>query len=164
MKRICTAFAFWLVFFATAFPQDRGIIRCGADMNEVPAWTAPGRPHVVEQLSCDQMVSIIGLERGYVKIQIGDRTAYVDARYVRLSESRRQSPAQLGAQVGNSQQQSPPAQPNSALYDDFPRVNIYAGYSLLRPNPKISEIKGCEGNRIVSELLTYPRGNLSAFS
>lgn len=90
MKCSHTFLFFSLILCATASAQDRGIIRCDADMNQVPAWTAPGKPHIVEQLACDQMVSIVGLERGYVKIQIGDKTAYVDAKYVRLSESREQ--------------------------------------------------------------------------
>jgi len=33
------------------------------------------------------MVSVVGLERGYVKIQIGERFGYVDAKFVRLPET-----------------------------------------------------------------------------
>jgi hypothetical protein len=65
----------------------------------VPAWNSPGRPYVVEQLACGQMVSVLGVEsfvtghqyserpQQYVKIQLADQTAYVDAKNVRLSKS-----------------------------------------------------------------------------
>ena len=54
---------FSLIFCASALPQDRGIIQCDPGSTApVPAWNAPGRPHVVEQLSCGQMVSVLGVE------------------------------------------------------------------------------------------------------
>ena len=100
MQRSCVVLVFGLIFCASAFPQDSGTIQCDpGSTTSVPAWVAPGRPQVVEQLSCGQMVSVIG--RGsfftvseyssrpleYVKIQIAEKVAYVDAKYVRLSET-----------------------------------------------------------------------------
>jgi TonB family protein len=88
---------------ASAFCQDRGIVQCDADMNRVPAWTAPGSAQVVEQLSCGQAISIAKLERGYFKIQIDNRLGYVNAKYVRLPESEEKRIPQ-SEQVGKSPQ------------------------------------------------------------
>lgn len=120
MQRLTVAIFFCLILSVSAFPQDRGIIRCGAAMDQVPAWTAPGRPHVVEQLSCDQMVSIIGLEQGYVKIQIGDKTAYVDAKYVRIQESQDRRISQLEEQVKRIQQTTATPAPGISRPSQYP--------------------------------------------
>jgi hypothetical protein len=93
-------FAFLIVcsfLCASAYPQSWGTIQCDPGSTApVPAWNSPGKPHVVEQLVCGQTVSVIGTgsfwtpsqysvrAREYAKIQIADRVAYVDARYVRL--------------------------------------------------------------------------------
>lgn len=87
MYRHFIVLIFSLVFAGTALCQDEGRIECGQGTSSVPAWTAPGGAHVVEQLVCGQMVSVTGLERGYVRIQIGDRIGYVDAKYVRMPGS-----------------------------------------------------------------------------
>jgi hypothetical protein len=94
---------FCLFSCAPAFSQGSGIIDCGSgSMTSVPAWIAPGRPQVVKQLSCGQMVSVIGKgsfyaelqyssrPSEYVKIQIADKVAYVDAQYVKLLENQEQ--------------------------------------------------------------------------
>lgn len=107
MQRPYATVFFCLVFCVLAFPQDRGTVQCDPGMDRVPAFTAPGRAYVVEQLSCDQMISIVGLERGYVKIQIGEKTAYVDAKYVRLSESREQQITEPIEQAKELQQPAP---------------------------------------------------------
>ena len=85
------------LFCALVFPQDTGVIQCDPGSTAaVPAWVSPGRPHVLEHLNCGQMVSVIGVGSyptvsqyssrpvEYVKIQIADKVAYVDARNVRL--------------------------------------------------------------------------------
>jgi hypothetical protein len=87
-------------FCASALPQNIGIIQCDPEsMTSVPAWVAPGKPQVAEQLSCGQMVSVVEVggffavsqyssrPSEYVKIEIADRVAYVDARYVRISDT-----------------------------------------------------------------------------
>jgi hypothetical protein len=92
------SFLFICLFLcASAFAQDRGIIQCDDDMKQVPAWTKPGKPWVVEHLSCGQMVTVIGVgsylsipqyssrPSEYVKIQIAEKVAYVDGKYVMLS-------------------------------------------------------------------------------
>ncbi len=92
-------FIFFCLFFCvSAFPQSDGIIQCqpGSEIS-VPAWIAPGRPHVVAQLPCGQAVHVIdrghffavsgysSRPREYAKIQIEDKVAFVDAGYVSLS-------------------------------------------------------------------------------
>jgi hypothetical protein len=73
-----------------AFSQDSGIIVCENDMKSVPASTSPGSAHVVEQLSCGQAISIIGLEKGYFKIQLGNSIGYVYAKFVRVQQTQEQ--------------------------------------------------------------------------
>jgi hypothetical protein len=91
MHRIFAVVFFCLILCVSALPQDRGTIQCepGSTAN-VPAWVSPGGANVIEQLECGQMVSIVGLERGFWKIQIGERIGYVDAKYVRLPEGQEQ--------------------------------------------------------------------------
>lgn len=79
---------FILILCCSAFSEERGVIQCDSDSaSHVPAWVAPDLPYVTEQLNCGQMVSVVGLERGYVKIQIGERFGYVDAKFVILPET-----------------------------------------------------------------------------
>lgn len=161
MQRLTVTAFFGLVFCVSAFPQDRGIIRCQAGMDRIPAWSAPGRPHVVEQLSCDQMVSIVGLERGYVKIQIGEKTAYVDARYVRVSDVPRQSPAQPGAAFEDREARPEPVLPKGAPAGAYPRVDVFAGYSMLRPNLPGDLIPGdAAGSALAEEAGEFILGNI----
>lgn len=101
MQRCCAFLFFCLFFSASAFSQGSGTIQCDPGSTApVPAYAAPGRPHVVQQLSCGQIVSVVGTgrfyapsqyserPREYVKIQIGENTAYVDAKNVKLSETK----------------------------------------------------------------------------
>lgn len=100
MQRILSVIILGLIFPALAFAQSTGIIQCDpGSTNSVPAWSAPGKPHVVEQLSCGQTVIVLEMggffavsqyssrPREYAKIQIGEKAAYVDARYISLSKT-----------------------------------------------------------------------------
>ena len=99
MLRSCKFLVLGLVLCASAFSQDSGTVQCDSEMTAVPAWIAPGRPQVIEQLSCGQMVSIIGKgsfyspgqyssrPSEYVEIQLADKVAYVDARYIKFSNT-----------------------------------------------------------------------------
>jgi len=89
MHRFTLALFLSLIFCASAFPQDRGVIQCNPALDRVPAWTAPGSPYLVEYLACGQMVSVTGLDRGYVRIQIGGHVAYVESKYVQMLPARR---------------------------------------------------------------------------
>jgi len=86
-KQSCAALFFCLILTASAFPEESGLIQCDAGTTTVSAWTGPGTAYLVDNLSCGQMVSITGLERGYVRIQIGEKSAYVDAKYVRVLQT-----------------------------------------------------------------------------
>jgi hypothetical protein len=115
MQRFCIVFFFCLTFCASAFSQDRGVIQCDPTFNRVPAWTAPGSAYLVEYLSCDQMVSVNGLDRGYVRIQIGGHVAYVEAKYVRMTPTRASSPTP----------------PRRTFESTIPSAEIFIGYSYL---------------------------------
>jgi opacity protein-like surface antigen len=163
MQRIFAVAFFCLILCALAFPQDRGIIQCDpGSTSNVPAWVSPGGTNVIEQLSCGQMVSIVGLERGYVKIQIGERIAYVDAKYVGLPQTLEQRSSRSETPVGDVQRQSPQAsQPAGASYDGFPRVDVFGGYGLLRPNLPGNLIPGdAAGSAVAKEAGEFALGNI----
>jgi hypothetical protein len=118
-----------LFLCASAFPQSAGIIQCDSDtVTSVPAWVAPGKPQVVEQLSCGQIVSVV--EKGgffavsqyssrpleYVKIEIGDTVAYVDAKYVNMSGT---------LELSSPVEDEPPAieEPNAAELEEEKKWN-----------------------------------------
>ena len=77
----------------TAAGQDRGVIEC-QDRASITAWEQPESIMVARQLSCDQAVTILGVERGYVKIQVGQQIGYVDAKYVRILQAQEQRSVQ----------------------------------------------------------------------
>jgi hypothetical protein len=95
MRRLL-AFLFLPFAVATAAGQDLGQIECQGQ-TLIPAWTAPGSAYLVDQLSDGQMVSVSGLDRGYVRIQIGERVAYVDAKYVRFPPSQTDQEGRIAA-------------------------------------------------------------------
>jgi len=99
--RLPVTLLFFFVLSASAFPQGIGTIHCDPGSTApVPAFSAPGKPHVVEQLKCGQTVQILGIEKSntalayslgpqeYAILQIANKAAYVDAKYVKLSESK----------------------------------------------------------------------------
>ncbi len=117
MRRFYLVPFFCMIFCVSAFPQDRGVIQCTPAADRVPAWTAPGSPYLVEYLSCGQMVTVIGMERGYVRIQVGGHAAYVEAKYVRMTPTRQTWPSR----------NSPP----NAFEPSIPAADIFVGYSFL---------------------------------
>ena len=117
MQRFCIVLFFCVIFCASAYSQDRGVIQCDPTFNRVPAWTAPGSAYLVEYLSCGQMVSITGLDRGYVRIQVGGHAAYVEAKYVRITPVRAPWPSQT---------------PHRRAFEPTtPAGEVYLGYSYL---------------------------------
>lgn len=115
MQRAYAGLLFLLISCFSSFGQERGTIQCDTGSTAaVPAWTAPGSAYVVEQLSCGQIVSISGLERGYVRIQIGERFGFVNSKYVRISQTQSEQDrriADLEAQVKSLKQQTPTSAP-----------------------------------------------------
>ncbi len=118
MRRFYLVPFFCMIFCVSAFPQDRGVIQCDPAFNRVPAWTTPERTFFFEYLSCGQTVSVIGLDRGYVRIQIRGRVAYVEAKYVRMMPGRREPwPSS--------------APPPQSFEPAFPAAEVFIGYSYL---------------------------------
>jgi hypothetical protein len=111
MKRVAAGLFFCLVFCIPAFPQDRGTIICDPGSTlPMPAWASPGGANVVEQISCGQMVTIAGFEKGYFRIQVGDRFGYVYAKYLRPIQTPEQPIAQPEAQAKELPQSIPEEQ------------------------------------------------------
>jgi hypothetical protein len=63
------------------------------------------------------MVSVTGLDRGYVRIQIGGHFGYVEAKYVRMTPAREPGPS--------------PAPPPRSFEPAIPAAEIFIGYSYL---------------------------------
>jgi hypothetical protein len=91
---------FFLLFSASASAQGIGVVQCMPDATErVPAFTAPGKPHVVAQLTCGQTVRVLGVDKSksplsysagpaeYLIIQLGANLGYVDSKSIRLLKS-----------------------------------------------------------------------------
>jgi hypothetical protein len=165
MKSFVSFFFFCLIFCMAAFPQEQGIIQCDeGSTNHVPAWTAPGSAHVIEQLSCGQMVSIGALDRGYFRIQIGDRVGYVYAKYVRLVQGQNEQARRINdleAEVKSLKQQAPatstiPETPaasesprtaagqESHSYEspEYSKVEIFGGYTFVRLDGSAGNMDG----------------------
>ncbi len=156
MRRACIGLSFILVLCASLFGQDRGVIQCDTGSTApVPAWTAPGSAYVVEQLSCGQMVSIVGLERGYVRIQIGERFGFVDSKYVRVSQTQSEQDrriADLEAQVKFLRQQA--STPAPATEKVTPPPAPSKAETISHPEPP----RAAETQRTHSyELQEYPK-------
>jgi len=120
MQRSCIVLFFCVIFCASAFPQDRGVIQCDPTVDRVPAWTDSGRAYLFGYLSCGQMVSVTGLDGAYVRIQIGGYVAYVEAKYVRMRPTREPWPS--------------PAPPPRSFEPTIPAAEIFVGYSYLNFN------------------------------
>ena len=110
MRRPCVAVFLSLIFSAYGFAQNRGTVQCDPDMKQVPAWTSPGGAYVVEQLPCGEEVGILALEKGYFRVQFGNRTGYVYAKYVSVPEGQEQAIAQPEGQTGQEPQGQKPAE------------------------------------------------------
>jgi hypothetical protein len=103
MQRFIVFLCFSMIFCFSAFPKDSGTIQCDSDMKQVMAWTGPGNAMAAESLACSQTVNIIGLEKGYYQIKIGEKFAYVDAKYV-IAQQQANSPAAQTARTATPAQ------------------------------------------------------------
>jgi hypothetical protein len=157
MQRFRAVLIFCLFLCSSVFSEERGTIQCDpGSTGHIPAWIAPGRAYVVEQLNCGQFISVVGLERGYVKIQIGNQFAYVDAKYVRLTQidEQRTPPVQPNqskptSQTTNAGKSQPDLKRTSDVTLTHPRVEIFGGfnwvsltdYVLIRRGPSYWDVK-----------------------
>jgi hypothetical protein len=105
--------------------QDHGIIDC-QDETSVMVLDKPAGMVVIKVLPCGQPVTVIGLERGYAKIQLSENVCgYVDAKYIRSSGSQcvtNNRVAELEAEVGALQRQSMPVQSQIEVSETDRRV------------------------------------------
>ena len=76
MRKLAVAVAASLVLCAARVDaQESAQINCGLPDPTLrfPVFTAPGSASIITNLSCGQEVTMLGIEGGYAKIQIGDR-------------------------------------------------------------------------------------------
>ena len=110
MKPSSVTLFFCLTCASVGMVQDRGLVDCQGRTGGVTALAEPGSMYVTKQLSCGRTVSIIGLERGYVKVQTKENViGYVEAKYIRSIDTQDNSDgriAELEAEVKTSKQQS----------------------------------------------------------
>jgi len=122
MQPFCPSFAS-LLLLQPSPTVSPGIIQCDSAFGgSVPAYVAPGKPHVVDQLLCGQIVIVLNIgnffsasqysERPheYVKIQLAQKVGFVDARYVKVPYVSPQAPESMKDEktesITNGQQKS----------------------------------------------------------
>lgn len=119
MNRLCLVCFSCLIFCASGLSQDGGIIQCGTGMDKVPSWTGiEAFRNVVDYLSCGQEVNLVSLERGFWRVDLGGKVAYVEVKYVR--EESGQASRVTSTSQNVTQKQAAPSpitspQPNNAL-------------------------------------------------
>lgn len=162
--RSLSMFALFFFFSFSLAAAETATVRCDSDMKQVPAWTSPGSAYVVEQLNCGQAISVSELERGYFKIQMGQRFAYVDAKYV-SAPSIQATPAV--EKIQESRIDSPrsfPEKSQATFSDDFPRIEVFGGYAMLKPNLPGDLIKNDEiGSETAEKAGEFILGNILGF-
>ena len=86
MKRFLPVIITSIFTLASGFAQAVGVIECNG-RSSVSSWEAPGSISVIDQLSCGQRLPVLGIEKGYVKVQIRRYVfAYVPAEHIRILE------------------------------------------------------------------------------
>jgi hypothetical protein len=105
---------FFFLFSAVVSAQDRGIIECQGLTRSVSALEGPGSLMVARQIPCGQTVTIVGIDRDYVRIQIEENVfGYVKRKNIRSMGSQGDTDrriAELEAQVEALKHQSIVAQ------------------------------------------------------
>jgi len=112
MKRIAL-FLFACFIAVPVFAQSPAVIQCApqSGIKTVPVYGTAQAVWTVDTVSCDQPVSLLTMEQGYAKIRFGERTGYVDAKFVRLLQSQpeiEKRVAALEAQTKAAQQAAKP--------------------------------------------------------
>ncbi len=86
------------------------------------------------------MVSVSGLERGYIRIQIGEKIAYVDAKYVRMQQETGLQDRRITEledrieQLQKSTSSSVRKSGSERLYgsSEYRRLEVFGGYSFVQ--------------------------------
>ena len=139
------------------FGASSGEIDC-QEKSSVTALDGPNSIVAVRQLYCNQTVSPIGMEQGYVKIQIDEHlVGFVEARHVRMTENSAISEPWIQAESGvkpDSQTRTSASSDHtsysmidpvtgevrapqstgstSSTYRGYPKFEIFAGYGLQK--------------------------------
>jgi len=119
------------LFSVPVFGASDGTIDCQG-RRSVSVFSRPGGMIDIKQLECNQSVSIIGTERGYVEIEIDkNMRGFIEARYVRMPGSDQTAPAAAATAAKEK-----PRDPFSEFfldvsYKDYPRFEIFGGDSFV---------------------------------
>jgi hypothetical protein len=132
MKRLAMAGLLCLIICFSAFAQERGVLQCKGDMTFAPAWTAPGSSDLVAGLSCGQTLNILGLEKGYYRIQIGDRIAYIDKKYIKLQPMQSQQEEQAKDLQQPTSTPKPSVPPSMTIYGEATRFSVSGMFTWSR--------------------------------
>ena len=142
-KFVLFGLALFVLSCVQGFGASPGIIDCQG-RSSVRALSRPNGMIEIKQLYCGESVSILGMEQSYVEIQVDKNlSGFVEARYVRMlnSSSDPTQPAVSDAVAkpsftaeSSSRDTRPALQNNSSQYNygnkpDYPRFEIFAGYS-----------------------------------
>ena len=117
---ILSCFVLFCLSPALVLGASSGIIDCQGRTG-VTALERPNSMVAIRQLSCNQNVSIIGIEQGHVKIQITEHLiGFVEARYIRMVENTAAAEPQVKAEANT-------ATKSATLSDSRPQTSTDSG-------------------------------------
>ena len=120
MKRLMILAALCLP--VPGFGASPGVIDCD-EKTSVFAFERPGSMVAVRELYCNQSISIIGMERGFVEIRIDEhQKGFVEARHIRMFPS--DQPQVAPTPYAPSVDPPPPALSADSRHNEGPRVFI----------------------------------------
>jgi len=145
-KSVLSALMLFALFSVPVFGASTGLIDCQRRPS-VNAVERPGSTRVIGQFQCNQSVSIIGMEQGYVEIQIDEKlNGFVPAQYIRMFDQT-VTPVMPAAPVIPAVSAAPVVlntdadqnNCNNCSKPDYPRFEIFTGYSFSHWGKKHEE-------------------------
>jgi len=130
-KFVLSGLTLFMLFCVPGFGASDGTIDCQG-RRSVSAFSRPSGMIEIKQLECNQSVSIIGTEQGYVEIEIDkNMRGFVEARYVRMPGAAQATVAPApAATVAKEKPRDPfPEFSFDVPYKDYPRFEVFGGYS-----------------------------------
>ena len=136
MRKLAVALAASLVLCAARVDaQESAQINCGLPDPTLrfPVFTAPGSASIITNLSCGQEVTMLGIEGGYAKVQIGDRVGCIPSIFLLRQPPPVRTPSPE-PQRTPSMPARPPMQSAGSVNGvrSYPQAEIFGGYSYAR--------------------------------
>ena len=142
-KSVLSALMLFALFSVPVFGASTGLIDCQRRPS-VNAVERPGSTRVIGQFQCNQSVSIIGMEQGYVEIQIDENLkGFIPAQYIRMFDQSA-TPVIPAAPLAPVTPKAPAVPDTEANQNDiskpeYPRFEIFTGYSFSHWGKKHEE-------------------------